>query len=154
MKKLLQVLAVAATTPMMVLAQDWTTVSATNVKGKNHRVLAAGELCFLVANELGQPTQVKLGGGGRLPTRSFYGLVKNGVVAPFAVPNPEHTQPPVSYRVTIKNSQQKEIFRYTNVRFSGDSFNFDNFCGRNHKQRRKWAANAGCAIAVAAGLQP
>jgi hypothetical protein len=126
MKKLLQVLAVAATTPMMVLAQDWTTVSATNVKGKNHRKLAAGELCFLVTNELGQPTQFKLGGGGRLRTHSFCGLVKNGVVAPFAVPNPEHTQPPVSYRVTIKNSQQKEIFRYTNVRFSGDSFNVDN----------------------------
>jgi hypothetical protein len=108
-------------------AQDWSTVSSTNLIVKNHQKLAAGELCFLATNQLGQPVQFKLGEGRQSLSRPFCGRVKNGVVAPFAVPNPEHTQPPVHYRITIRNSQGQEILRYTNVTFAGASFNFDNF---------------------------
>ena len=126
MRKLLQALAVMSAISGAALAQDWTTVSASNISSKNRKKLPVGEVCFLATNRLGEPIKFRLGSGAQYLSRSFCAHISNGVAATFAVPNPEHTQPPITYRVTIRNSQGKEISRYARVSFAGPSFNLDN----------------------------
>lgn len=140
MKKLVLLLVVSAMSGA-ALAQDWTTVSAGNINSKNRKKLPAGEVCFLATNRLDQPIKFRLGSGAQYLSRSFCAHVSNGVVPPFAVPNPEHTQPTISYRVTIRSLQGKEILRYAKVSVAGPFFDLDNLTAGS-------AASAGNVQAV------
>ncbi len=68
--------------------------------------------------------------------RPYCSPVTNGAVAPFTVPNPANTIPAgVNYRVTVTDSNTgMEVLRYTQVAFSGGSFNFDNYSPTNAGQ--------------------
>lgn len=108
-------------------AQNWTTVTATNITDLNQQKLAAGQLCFLATDQNDNPISIGIGGGGQLLRRAFCSAVANGAVTNFSVPNPAQTAPAgVMYRVTVNDtSVGREVLRYTQVAFTGAAFNFD-----------------------------
>lgn len=110
-------------------AQNWTTVTASNITDLNQNKLAAGQLCFLGTDQNDSPISFSVGGGGQVLKRAFCSTVTNGAVTSFTVPNPANTQPAgVYYRATVKDtSTGLEVLRYTQVSFSGTSFSFDNY---------------------------
>src|SRR5207248_11016515 len=75
------------------------------------------------------PISVNIGGGGQSLQRPFCSSVTNGSAASFTVPNPANTAPAnISYRVTATDSSTGQIvLRYTEVQFTGGTFNFDNY---------------------------
>jgi hypothetical protein len=114
-------------------AQNWATVSASNITDLNQRPLAAGQICFLVTDQNDQPISVSIGGGGQTLRRPYCSAVTNGAIASFTVPNPASTSPAgIYYRVTVKDtSTGQEVLRYPQVSFSGATFNFDNYAPTN-----------------------
>src|SRR6476646_7826921 len=115
-------------------AQNWTTVTATNITDLNQQKLAAGQLCFMATDQNDNPISTGVGGGGQLLRRQYCAQVTaGGLPASFTVPNPANTQPAgVYYRVTVKDSSTgQEVLRYTQVSFSGASFNFDTYAPLN-----------------------
>ena len=115
-------------------AQNWTTVTATNITDLNQQKLAAGQLCFMATDQNDNPISTGVGGGGQLLRRQYCSQVTaGGLPASFTVPNPANTQPAgVYYRVTVKDSSTgQEVLRYTQVSFSGASFNFDTYAPIN-----------------------
>jgi hypothetical protein len=114
-------------------AQNWTTVTATNITDLNQQKLAAGQLCFLATDQNDSPISIGIGGGGQLLRRPFCAPVANGAVTGFSVPNPAATAPlGTVYRVTVNDTSiGKEVLRYTQVSFSGAGFNFDNYAPLN-----------------------
>jgi hypothetical protein len=143
MKKLILVTAVLLGT-LPAAAQNWTTVSAANITDLNQQKLATGQLCFLGTDQNDAPISFNAGGGGQVLRRPFCAAVANGSVAAFTVPNPAFTTPAgIYYRVTVKDvSSGQEVLRYTQVTFTGASFNFDNYAPLNVGQ---FAAPAGTA---------
>src|SRR5262245_52728929 len=128
MKLIRTLAAVACTLAASALhAQNWATVSASNITDLNQSKLAAGQLCFLVTDQNDNPISVSVGGGGQTLKRPFCSPVSTGAVTAFSVPNPANTQPAgIYYRVTVKDtSTGLEVLRYTQVTFSGTNFNFD-----------------------------
>ncbi|MBZ5508949.1 MAG: hypothetical protein LAO78_26110 [Acidobacteriia bacterium] len=119
--------------PINAQAQNWTTVSATNITDLNQQKLGAGQLCFLATDQNDDTISIGVGGGGQALRRQFCSPVTVGGVTPFTVPNPTNTLPPgVYYRVTVKDtSTGQEVLRYTQVSFAGTSFNFDNYAPLN-----------------------
>jgi hypothetical protein len=128
MKKLFSILAFLCLA-LPALAQNWTTVSASNITDLNQNKLAAGQLCFLITDQNDNPISVNIGGGGQSLKRGYCSPVAAGAVTSFTVPNPATTSPSgIYYRVTAKDtSTGLEVLRYTGVTFSGASFNFDNY---------------------------
>jgi hypothetical protein len=130
MKKLILLTMVLACA-LSAAAQNWTTVTATNITDLNQQKLAAGQLCFLATDQNDTPISVGIGGGGQLLRRSFCTTVANGAITPstFSVPNPATTTPAgIFYRVVAKDTTSGlEVLRYTQVTFNGASFNFDNY---------------------------
>jgi hypothetical protein len=114
-------------------SQNWSTVSASNITDLNQNKLAAGQLCFLVTDQSDNPISVSVGGGGQTLKRPFCSAVTVGAVTAFTVPNPANTQPSgIYYRVTVKDtSTGLEVLRYTQVTFSGATFNFDVYAPTN-----------------------
>jgi len=114
-------------------AQNWTTVTATNITDLNQQKLAAGQLCFLATDQNDNPISIGIGGGGQMLKRGYCSAVMSGAVTSFTVPNPANTQPAgVYYRVTVKDSSTgQEVLRYTQVSFTGASFNFDTYAPIN-----------------------
>jgi hypothetical protein len=115
-------------------AQNWTTVTATNITDLNQQRLAAGQLCFIATDQNDNPISTGVGGGGQLLRRQYCSQVTAGALpTAFTVPNPATTQPAgVYYRVTVKDSSTgQEVLRYTQVSFSGTSFNFDTYAPLN-----------------------
>ena len=115
-------------------AQNWTTVTATNITDLNQQKLAAGQLCFMATDQNDNPISTGVGGGGQLLRRQYCSQVTaGGLPASFTVPNPANTQPAgVYYRVTVKDSSTgQEVLRYTQVSFTGASFNFDTYAPIN-----------------------
>ncbi|HET8891741.1 MAG TPA: hypothetical protein VFQ41_22780 [Candidatus Angelobacter sp.] len=115
-------------------AQNWTTVTATNITDLNQQKLAAGQLCFMATDQNDNPISTGVGGGGQLLRRQYCSQVTAGALpTSFTVPNPANTQPAgVYYRVTVKDtSTGQEVLRYTQVSFSGASFNFDTYAPIN-----------------------
>ena len=114
-------------------AQNWATVTASNITDLNQNKLAAGQLCFLVTDQNDTPISVGVGGGGQTLKRPFCSPVAGGAVTAFTVPNPASTQPAgIYYRITVKDtSTGQEVLRYTQVTFSGGSFNFDAYAPTN-----------------------
>jgi hypothetical protein len=114
-------------------AQNWTTVTATNITDLNQQKLAAGQLCFMATDQNDNPISTGVGGGGQLLRRQYCSQVTAGVVTTFTVPNPTNTLPAgVYYRVTVKDSSTgQEVLRYTQVSFTGTSFNFDTYAPIN-----------------------
>ncbi len=110
-------------------AQNLTTVSASNIQDINGSKLAAGQLCFQATDQSDQIISFQIGGGGQALRRQYCSPVTNGVATSFTVPNPANTQPSGTvYRVTIRDSSTGlEVLRYTQVAFTGATFNFDNF---------------------------
>jgi hypothetical protein len=119
--------------PASLQAQNWTTVTATNITDLNQQKLAFGQLCFLATDQNDNPISIGIGGGGQALKRGYCSPVAAGVVTSFTVPNPANTQPAgVYYRVTVKDSSTgQEVLRYTQVSFSGASFNFDTYAPLN-----------------------
>jgi hypothetical protein len=128
MKKL-TLLTILLACALPVAAQNWTTVTAANITDLNQQKLAAGQLCFLATDQNDNPISIGIGGGGQLLRRTFCASVANGTVTAFSVPNPANTAPAgTMYRVTVNDtSVGKEVLRYTQVSFSGATFNFDNY---------------------------
>ncbi|HET9285419.1 MAG TPA: hypothetical protein VFR24_26000 [Candidatus Angelobacter sp.] len=126
-------------------AQNWTTISASNITDLNQQKLAAGQLCFLGTDQNDLPISFNAGGGGQVLRRTFCAAVTNGSVASFTVPNPALTTPAgIYYRVTIKDGNSgQEVLRYTQVTFTGATFNFDSYAPLNLGQ---FAAPAGAAV--------
>jgi hypothetical protein len=114
-------------------SQNWATVSASNITDLNQNKLAAGQLCFLVTDQNDNPISISVGGGGQTLKRPFCSTVAAGSVAAFTVPNPAATSPAgIYYRVTVKDtSTGLEVLRYTQVTFSGATFNFDAYAPTN-----------------------
>jgi hypothetical protein len=56
---------------LTVQAQNWATVSATNITDLNQNKLAAGQLCFLATDQNDIPINFNLGGGGQVLKRAF-----------------------------------------------------------------------------------
>ncbi|HEX9255615.1 MAG TPA: hypothetical protein VF938_08710 [Candidatus Angelobacter sp.] len=114
-------------------AQNWTTVAATNITDLNQQKLAAGQLCFLATDQNDNPVSVGVGGGGQILKRGYCSAVASGAVTSFTVPNPAGTLPAgIYYRVTVKDSSTgQEVLRYTQVSFTGASFNFDTYAPIN-----------------------
>jgi len=114
-------------------AQNWTTVTATNITDLNQQKLAAGQLCFVTTDQNDNPISIGAGGGGQVLRRQYCSQITAGGVTAFTVPNPANTQPAgVYYRVTVKDSSTgQEVLRYTQVSFSGTSFNFDTYAPLN-----------------------
>ncbi len=114
-------------------AQNLTTVSAANIQDINGAKLAAGQLCFLITDQSDLPISVQVGGGGQALKRGYCSPVAAGVATGFTVPNPANTLPSgIYYRVTIKDSNTgQEVLRYTQVSFTGATFNFDGYAPLN-----------------------
>ncbi|HEX3156391.1 MAG TPA: hypothetical protein VHV32_17315 [Candidatus Angelobacter sp.] len=114
-------------------AQNLTTISASNITDINGAKLAAGQLCFLITDQQDNPISVSIGGGGQALKRGYCSPVTSGAVTSFTVPNPAATLPSgIYYRITVKDSATgQEVLRYTNVAFSGATFNFDNYAPLN-----------------------
>jgi hypothetical protein len=114
-------------------AQNWTTVTATNITDLNQQKLAAGQLCFMGTDQNDVPISFNVGGGGQLLRRLFCSAVSSGAVTAFTVPNPAQTAPAgIFYRVTVRDtSTGLEVLRYTQVTFNGATFNFDNYAPLN-----------------------
>ena len=128
MKKLvLLAIMLACTVPLS--AQNWTTVTATNITDLNQQKLAAGQLCFLGTDQNDVPISFNVGGGGQVLKRAFCSAVTNGIAASFTVPNPAGTTPTgIYYRITVKDANSaQEVLRYNQVSFTGTSFNFDGY---------------------------
>ncbi len=125
-------------------AQNWTTVSATNITDLNQQKLAVGQLCFLGTDQNDQPISFNVGGGGQVLKRAFCAAVNSGVAASFTVPNPTNTTPSgIYYRVTVKDvNSGQEVLRYTQVSFTGTSFIFDNYAPLNLGQFASLTGNA------------
>jgi hypothetical protein len=119
--------------PANLQAQNWTTVTATNITDLNQQKLAAGQLCFLATDQNDNPISIGIGGGGQILKRGYCSAVAAGVVTSFTVPNPANTLPGgIYYRVTVKDSSTgQEVLRYTQVSFTGASFNFDTYAPVN-----------------------
>jgi hypothetical protein len=133
MKKLI-LLAIILACVVPLSAQNWTTVTATNITDLNQQKLAAGQLCFMATDQNDNPISTGVGGGGQLLRRQYCSQVTaGGLTASFTVPNPATTQPAgVYYRVTVRDSSTgQEVLRYTQVSFSGTSFNFDTYAPLN-----------------------
>ncbi|HET9837482.1 MAG TPA: hypothetical protein VFR84_04545, partial [Candidatus Angelobacter sp.] len=128
MKKIL-LLALSVLLSGAMFAQSWTTVTATNITDLNQQKLAAGQLCFLATDQNDNPIAIQIGGGGQLLRRQYCSPVSSGAVTTFTVPNPATTAPSgVYYRVNVKDATTgQEVLRYTQVTFSGATFNFDNY---------------------------
>ena len=114
-------------------AQNWTTVTAANITDLNQQKLAAGQLCFTATDQNDNAISIGAGGGGQVLRRQYCSQITAGGVTAFTVPNPANTQPAgVYYRVTVKDSSTgQEVLRYTQVSFSGASFNFDTYAPIN-----------------------
>lgn len=110
-------------------AQNWTTVSASNLTDLNQQKLAAGSMCFLGTDQNDVPISFEVGGGGQVLARPFCVTVANGSSAALSVPNPQNTQPQgIYYRVTVTDSSTGQtVLRYAAVSFSGGSFNLDQY---------------------------
>src|SRR5260221_4024122 len=106
-------------------AQNWTTVTATNITDLNQQKLAAGQLCFLATDQSDNPISIGIGGGGQLLRRAFCAAVANGAITRFSLPHPAVTAPAgIFYRVTVHDtSVGQQGLRYTQVSFSGARFN-------------------------------
>jgi hypothetical protein len=131
MKKSIFVMVMLAAT--IAAAQNWTTVSATNITDLNQQKLVVGQLCFLGTDQNDTAISFSVGGGGQVLRRAFCAAVSNGAVASFTVPNPANTTPAgVYYRVTVKDvNSGQEVLRYSQVSFTGTSFNLDNYAPLN-----------------------
>src|ERR1051326_1783211 len=127
------------------IAQNWTTVSATNITDLNQQKLATGQLCFLGTDQNDMPISFNVGGGGQALKRAFCATVSNGAVASFTVPNPATTTPAgIYYRITVRDTNSgQEVLRYNQVLFTGAAFNFDNYAPLNLGQ---FAAPSGTAV--------
>ncbi len=114
-------------------AQNLTTVSTSNIQDINGAKLAAGQLCFQATDQNDNPISVQIGGGGQALRRQYCSPVTAGVATLFTVPNPANTLPTgIYYRVTIRDSSTgQEVLRYTQVSFTGGTFNFDNYAPLN-----------------------
>jgi len=132
MKKLV-LLAMMLACALPLSAQNWTTVTATNITDLNQQKLAIGQLCFLGTDQNDVPISFNVGGGGQVLKRAFCSAVTNGIASTFTVPNPAGTTPAgIYYRVTVKDvNSGQEVLRYNQVTFTGASFNFDNFAPTN-----------------------
>jgi hypothetical protein len=72
MKKLFMAIASAiALLSLPASAQNWTTVTASNITDLNQNKLAAGQLCFLVTDQNDSPISVNIGGGGQNLKRPY-----------------------------------------------------------------------------------
>ncbi|HJX83961.1 MAG TPA: hypothetical protein VJ723_06425, partial [Candidatus Angelobacter sp.] len=127
------ILAIAMFSENACHAQNWTTVSASNITDLNQNKLAAGQLCFLGTDQNDNPISFNIGGGGQSLRRAYCSAVANGSATSFTVPNPASTTPAgIYYRVTAKDSSTgQEVLRYTQVTFTGGTFNFDNYAPAN-----------------------
>jgi len=114
-------------------AQNLATVSASNITDLNGTKLAKGTLCFLITDQQDNPISVQIGGGGQALSRPYCSPVTNGVVTGFTVPNPENTTPSgIYYRVTVNDLKTRvEVLRYTQVTFTGGTFDFDAYAPLN-----------------------
>ena len=109
MKKLFGVVAVVCLS-LCGFAQNWTTVSASNITDLNQQKLAAGSLCFLGTDQNDIPISFEVGGGGQVLARPFCVTVTNGSSAALTVPNPQNTQPQgIYYRVTVTDSSTGQV---------------------------------------------
>jgi len=145
MKKSFLLFALVAALAVRVHAQNWATVTATNITDLNQQKLAAGQLCFLATDQNDNPISFGAGGGGQVLKRAFCSLISTGAVTAFTVPNPAQTTPAgIFYRVTVKDSSSGlEVLHYTQVTFSGATFNFDNYAPLN---AGSFAPPAGTAV--------
>jgi|GEM_PF-1162883 len=144
MKKfILSIMVLACVIP--AAAQNWTTVTATNITDLNQQKLAAGQLCFLATDQNDTPISVGVGGGGQLLRRSLCTSIAGGAITAFSVPNPATTTPAgIYYRVVAKDtSTGQEVLRYTQVTFNGATFNFDNYAPISQGQ---FAPPSGAAV--------
>jgi len=133
-------LCVAAAAP--AAAQNYTTVTASNISLGNAVKLATGQICFLGVDQNNRAINYQVGGGGQVQSQAMCATVTNGaIVGTFQVPNPANTSPSgILYRVWVKDTSTGNstsgqlVIQYPNpaqpsafVSFTGSTYNFDLF---------------------------
>jgi hypothetical protein len=124
-------LLLALATGLRLEAQNFTTVTATNIQDGTGTKLPAGKLCFQATDQNDSPIAFRAGGGGQAINKSVCRDVAVGALtSSFQVANPANTSPlNILYRITVTNGSS-EVVRYTKVdiqpQTSGGVFNFDN----------------------------
>jgi hypothetical protein len=129
MKRILFSLIAYCVLPIACFAQNWTTVSSSNITDLNQQKLAAGSLCFLGTDQNNVPISFQVGGGGQVLARPFCVAVTNGSSASLLVPNPASTLPAnIYYRVwVVDTSTGQVVLKYADVQFTGATFNLDSY---------------------------
>src|SRR5258708_5572137 len=128
MRAILPTLAVAYLLFGTACAQNWATVSASNITDLHQNKLAAGQLCFLGTDRNDNLIRFSIGDGGRSRRHVYCSRVTAGALTAFRVPNPGNTTPAgIHYRVTVKDSTGKEVLRYAKVTLAGGTFDFDTY---------------------------
>ena len=112
-------------------AQNWSTVVATNVVWTDSTKVT-GKICFTATDSADHPINFRVGGGGQVVSKPACATVTNGaIVGTLLVPNPDNTTPAhIRYRIQVTDNAGDSL-TYTNVAFSGGTFNFDNYVPTN-----------------------
>lgn len=117
-------------TAIPAVAQNWTTISASNITDAAGNKLATGQICFLATDQNNVPINFAIGGGGQVLKRPVCAAVTNGAIAAgFEVPNPANTSPAgVLYHVYVRDTSTGQIvIDYELVSFTSTSWNLDNY---------------------------
>lgn len=112
-------------------AQNWSSVVATNVVWTDSTKVT-GKICFTATDSADHPINFRVGGGGQVVSKPSCATVTNGaIVGTLLVPNPDNTSPAhIRYRVQVTDNAGDSLV-YTNVAFTGGTFNFDNYVPTN-----------------------
>jgi len=121
---------ICAAAAVPATAQNWTTISASNITDAAGNKLAAGQICFLGTDQNNVAINFAIGGGGQVLKRPVCATVTNGAIAAgFQVPNPANTSPAgVLYHVYVRDTSSGQIVvDYKLVRFTGTAWDLDNY---------------------------
>jgi hypothetical protein len=96
-------------TGLRLEAQNFTTVTATNIQDGTGTKLPAGKLCFQATDQNDSPIAFRAGGGGQAINKSVCRDVAAGALtSSFQVANPANTSPlNILYRITVTNGSSE-----------------------------------------------
>jgi hypothetical protein len=126
-QRILLLLALVCLPALAAHAQNYTTVSGSNVRNGGV-VVPLARVCFLATDAQDRAISFQVGGGGVNGIKPFCFGVTGGVIAGGAqVPNPANTLPAgILYHITIKDSSTQQVFYDEGcVSFAGAAFNLD-----------------------------
>lgn len=114
------------------LSQDFTTITAAQIKNGKGTLLTSGTLSFLGTDLQGNAVAYKLGGGGQVLMVGFTCSVVNGaIIGTCQTPNTATTNPSgICMKTAVRDSGGQLVIGgpgYSCLQPTGASFNFDNY---------------------------